>query len=325
MLGFGDSTNYTIDAMAVFSDHLYTATFTAICDDPNCSVWHTNGPQFWRTDGTTWENVTPPGSIGSDYRWVPLMFSAGGYLYATLDRDDVNTLGAEIWRTVDGQNWQKIASGGFDDPYNTGVLSLVEYNGYLYAGTRHGDWHDDAHSNGPLGGEIWRYDGTSWSQVNVPGFGDVEAHRVEKLLMFNNALYAYVSRVGGTSKGAEIWRCAATICNSQSDWTKVVDNGFGDAENQYISGGAIFDNRLYAAVQNDSTGVQIWRTSDGLNWEPVNKDGLGDSNNSYIWLNAMGVHNNRLYIGTTNWANGGEVWLFLHNQVYLPLVLRNSH
>ena len=325
-LGFGDSTNYEIDAMAVFSDHLYTATFTLICDDTNCSAWHTNGPQFWRTgDGTTWENVTPPGSIGSDYRWVPLMVSAGGYLYATLDRGNMNTLGAEIYRTADGQNWQKIASGGFGDPYNTGVLSLVEYNGYLYAGTRHGDWHDDAHSNGPLGGEIWRYDGTSWSQVNVPGFGDVEAHRVEKLLMFNNALYAYVSRVGGTSKGAEIWRCAATICNSQSDWTKVVDNGFGDAENQYIYGGAIFDNRLYAVVQNASTGVQIWRTSDGLNWEPVNKDGLGDSNNSYIWLNAMAVHNNRLYIGTSNWANGGEVWLFLHNQVYLPLVLRNSH
>jgi len=323
-LGFGDPTNSEIDAMAVFSDYLYAATFTFVCDDPDCNTWHTNGPQFWRTaNGTTWENVTPSGSIGSDFRWVPAMVSIGGYLYATLGRGDQSLLGAEIWRTADGQNWQRIASGGFGDPYNTDVLSLVEYNGYLYAGTRHGDWQDDGHPNGPLGGEIWRYDGTNWSRVNDPGFGDVEAHRVEKLLVFNNALYAYVSHVVGTSKGAEIWHCTATVCTSQSDWTKVVDNGFGNSQNQYIYSGVVFGGHLYAAVRNDTTGVQIWRTSNGVNWESVNVDGLGDSNNTYIWLGAMAEHNNRLYIGTTNWANGGEVWLFLHNRLYLPLVLRN--
>ncbi|MBO9374883.1 MAG: NHL repeat-containing protein [Chloroflexus sp.] len=322
-LGFGDSTNSEIDAMAVFNGHLYAATFTFVCDDPDCDTWHTNGPQFWRTaDGATWENVTPPGSIGSGYRWVPTMLSAGGYLYTALARGDQNSLGGEIWRTADGQSWQRIASGGFGDPYNTDVLSLVEYNGYLYAGTRHGDWQDDGHPNGPLGGEIWRYDGTNWSRVNDPGFGDVEAHRVEKLLVFNNALYAYVSRVGGTSKGAEIWRCTTTVCTSQSDWTKVMDNGFGNPQNQYIYGGAVFGSHLYAAVRNDSTGVQIYRTSDGTNWEPVSLDGLGDSNNGYVWTGAMVEHNNRLYIGTTNRANGGEVWLFLHNRVYLPLIRR---
>lgn len=309
-LGFGDPTNDEIDAMAVFGDHLYAATFTFVCDDPNCNTWHTNGPQFWRTaDGTTWENVTPLSSIGSDYRWVPTVISAGGYLYAALDRGDWNLLGAEIWRTADGQTWQQIASGGFGDPYNTGVLSLVEYNGYLYAGTRHGDWQNDGHPNGPLGGEVWRYDGANWTRVNDPGFGDVEAHRVERLFVFNNALYAYISRVGGTSKGAEIWRCTATVCNSQSDWTKVADNGFGNPKNQYIFSGAVFDGHLYAAIANYDDGMGIWRTADGLNWEPVTPSpGLGDSNNAYVWLGAMAVHNNRLYLGTTNWANGGEVW-----------------
>jgi PKD repeat protein len=307
-LGFGDSTNAEIDAMAVFSDHLYAATFTFVCDDPNCNTWHTNGPQFWRTaDGANWANVTPSGSIGSGYRWVPTMLSAGGYLYAALGRGDQNTLGAEVWRTADGLNWQQVAAGGFGDPYNTDVLSLAEYNGHLYAGTRHGDWQNDSHPNGPLGGEVWRYDGTTWTQVNNSGFGDVEAHRVEKLIVFNNALYAYVSRVGGTSKGAEIWRCTATICNGQSDWTKVVDNGFGNPQNQYIYGGAVAGGQLYAAVLNWN-GVQIYRTSDGTNWSPVSLDGLGDSNNSYIWFGGMLEHNNRLYIGTTNWASGGRVW-----------------
>lgn len=309
-LGFGDSTNAEIDAMAVFGDRLYVATFTFICDDPNCNTWHTNGPQFWRTaDGTTWENVTPPGSIGSDYRWVSVMASLGGHLYAALDRGNQNALGAEIWRTADGQTWQQVASGGFGDPYNTGVLSLVEYNGYLYAGTRHGDWQDDAHPNGPLGGEVWRYDGTNWVRVNDPGFGDVEAHRVEKLIVFNNTLYAYISRVGGTSRGAEIWQCAATVCNSQSDWVKVADNGFGNPRSQYIFSGIVFGPHLYAAVANYETGLELWRTADGVNWEPVALDaGLGDSNNSYVASGAMAVHNNRLYLGITNWASGGKVW-----------------
>jgi PKD repeat protein len=309
-LGFGDSTNSEIDAMAVFNGHLYAATFTFVCDDPNCNTWHTNGPQFWRTaDGTTWNNVTPPGSISTDFRYVNVLLPAGGYLYAGLGRGNESALGAEIWRTADGQNWQQVAAGGFkNDPYNTDVLSLAEYNGYLYAGTRHGDWQNDAHPDGPLGGEIWRYDGTTWTQVNNSGFGDLEAHRVEKLIVFNNALYAYVSHVVGTSKGAEIWRCTTTVCTSQSDWTKVMDNGLGNPQNQYILGGAVFGSHLYAAVRNDSTGVQIYRTSDGTNWEPVSLDGLGDSNNGYVWTGAMVEHNNRLYIGTINWANGGEVW-----------------
>jgi tripartite motif-containing protein 71 len=324
--GFGDSTNVENLAMAVFNNSLYVATFTFICDDPDCDTWHTNGPQFWRTaDGTTWENVTPSGSISSDYRYVSFLESIDGRLYAGLGRGDASPLGAEIWRTADGLTWQKIASDGFkNDPYNTDVLSLVSYNGRLYAGTRHGDWQNDAHTNGPLGGEVWRSDdGSTWVQVNDSGFGDVVAHRVEKLIVYNNALYAYVSRLGGTAKGAEIWRCTATICNSQSDWTKVVDNGFGNPENQYFSDGIVFNGHLYAVVENDTTGLQIWRTSNGTNWEPVVVDGLGDSNNYFYWTNKMVEHNNRLFIGTSNWANGGEVWLFLHNRLFLPLVLRN--
>lgn len=55
--------------------------------------------------------------------------------------------------------------------------------------------------------------------------------------------------------------------------------------------------------------MEVWRTADGTNWEQVGFAGLGDSNNyGPYWDNGMAVHNNRLYIGTTNEANGGEVW-----------------
>jgi len=35
------------------------------------------------------------------------------------------------------------------------------------------------------------------------------------------------------------------------------------------------------------------------------------------------VFQNHLYIGTLNWATGGEVWMKLINEIYLPLVMRN--
>ena len=40
------------------------------------------------------------------------------------------------------------------------------------------------------------------------------------------------------------------------------------------------------------------------------------------WDGSVTVFNDRLYVGTLNRANGGEVWLYLHKQVHLPLVLR---
>ena len=45
-LGFGDSTNSEIDALAEFNGRLYAATFTWVCDDQNCNTGHTNGPQI---------------------------------------------------------------------------------------------------------------------------------------------------------------------------------------------------------------------------------------------------------------------------------------
>ena len=233
-----------------------------------------------------------------------------GQLYAGLDHADSGR-GAEIWRTADGLTWTRVAENGFaNDIYNTGAISLAVYNGNLYAGTRHGDWYNDSHQDGPLGGEVWRSgDGTTWTHVNAPGFGKLEAHRVESLHVFQNGLYAYVSHVGGTSAGADVWRCTKTVCAEQGDWTKVADNGFGVPQNQYLYAGAVSGGYLYGAVYNSITGVQLWRTANGSHWEKATPyDGLGNSNNSYVNNTAMTVFNGRLTLGVTNWASGAGVW-----------------
>ena len=46
-----------------------------------------------------------------------------------------------------------------------------------------------------LGGEVWRSgDGTTWTRVNAPGFGNLEAHRVERL-MFSRTDFTPTSRM----------------------------------------------------------------------------------------------------------------------------------
>jgi hypothetical protein len=44
-------------------------------------------------------------------------------------------------------------------------------------------------------------------------------------------------------------------------------------------------------------------------WKQVNEDGFGDANNRFsYWDNANTTFNDQLYIGTDNFATGGEVW-----------------
>ena len=50
---------------------------------------------------------------------------------------------------------------------------------------------------------------------------------------------------------------------------------------------------------------------------------LDHHQNSYF-DNGVTVFNNRLYIGTLNIANGGEVWQYVGYPAHLPAVLRNT-
>ena len=309
-LGFGDNTNTEIDALAEFNGQLYAPTSTWVCDDADCSTGHTDGPQIWRTaDGTTWQNATPSGGIGSGDRYVASLVVFDGQLYAGLSGDA--THGAEIWRTADGLAWTRVVENGFaDGVYDYAALSMAVYNGNLYAGTGHGDWLDDGHPDGPLGGEVWRSgDGSTWVQVNAPGFGNLEAHRVESMHIFQNGLYAYVSHANGTAAGADVWRCTKAVCAEQGDWTQVVTNGFGVPQNQYLYAGAVSGGYLYGAVNNATTGVQLWRTANGSDWEKATPyDGLGNSNNRSVYHSAMIDFNGRLTLGVTNYASGAGMW-----------------
>ncbi len=93
----------------------------------------------------------------------------------------------------------------------------------------------------------------------------------------------------------------------------------------------VYNNMLYAVTYNNTnsstlgTGMEVWRTANGTSWEQVGFAGFGTSNNyAPYFANSVTVFNNNLYLGTMNTSDSGQaqVWEFLSNNLYLPLVIR---
>ena len=297
--GVSIEANPAIGGFAVFNGKLYAGT-----------LWGTENGQIWRTaNGADWEQV----SGGSAFSGLGSFAVFGGYLYAgTVSRSE--TSGAEIWRsdTGDSGDWELVPVPALTgDPENTMISALVSYDGYLYAGVR----------NTSSGSQVWRSNnGTSWTQVDAHGFDEWASNGgIDSMAVFNGKLYAGTTNC---DTGGQVWR------TDGSSWTKVVNAGFSDPNNCSINGLYVFGPYLYAVTENhpwnwDRTGVEVWRTSDGVNWSQVSPDGFGDANNKGSQFNSASVtaFQDALFVGVTNDANGTEVWR-MHRQVYLPLLLR---
>jgi len=340
--GFGSRSNAMASSIEEFESQLYVGT----------ANWGAGG-NIWRsTDGEHWSSVSDsfdPGSAITDLEQF------GGQLYAAISWGENS---GQIWRSEDGTNWSQVVENGFNNAANGGVHRLIEFNGYLYAGTSNSDsgteiWRSSSGETGSwtkevdggngdagnyqintfeifngylytgtentnYGAEIWRTsNGTDWQQVNLNGFGDPENVHIGSIVVFNNMLYASTQNWSG----AEIWRSANGI-----NWTKVVDGGLGDPNNYKIESLYVFDDHLFTASNNETTGVNVWKSADGATFEQINIGGFGDSNNLFtLWNTATIDFSDQLYIGTTNDANGGELWRYepSGSNIYLPMIIKN--
>lgn len=224
------------------------------------------------------------------------------------------THGAEIWRSSTGNagSWTRVVTNGFGDANNVGVTSFETFNGYLYVGTM----------NFVTGGEVWRSvsgDQADWAQANTDGFGDAGSWGISALAAFGGYLYAGTGHAAGA--GVQLWRCQ--ICDG-SDWQKVVDNGCGNPDTRGSPALEVFAGYLHFVVGNPATGLQVWRTQNGTNWEQVRFAGFGNSGNrSPYYDNSVVVFNGRLFVGTVNWVSGGELWSYPNYRVYLPVIVRH--
>ena len=291
--GFGEvytNTNPAVIDMIKYKDRLYVGVGW-----PGTGV--TGVGQIWRTfDGTTWEQVEGSGFGDPNNNSITNFIMFGNMLYGSAGNE---VTGVQIWRspTGDPASWTNVVSDGFGYPANRQVTGFIKFKGLLYAAIE---------SNilfGPA--QVWRSsDGLHWSPVTVDGFGDLDNYSTGGFAIFKNYLYL------GTRNdvtGAQLWRSKDGL-----SWTKVIGDGFGDITNNKIESLFTYKAKLYTVTQNFVTGAEVWRTSNGKTWLQVNLDGFGDSNNNAtLWSNATAVYKSRLFIGTWNAVDGGEIWEML--------------
>jgi hypothetical protein len=278
-----------------------------------------------------------------DIQVYPLGFNGyeliGELIFALLNRVFINlgirkvfNLGAnssdgcELWRyNYTTNTWTDLVGrnvsgesdypSGFGDRHNYVIGAMKVLNGKLYVGT----WQSP-----DVGGEIWRYDGSTWEQVVGPnstmkgGFNNSD-NMMLSMEVFKNSTgvtHLYVGTMNfaqGYNGGCQVWRT-----EDGDTWEQVVNRGFRDFDgtsyitrNIYAWSMEEFNDKLYVGTWNGRMyvewGCQLWRTSSGVDdWEKVQlpqnndtgefHDGFGESDN--YGIRRLVNYSSNLYIGT---------------------------
>jgi len=336
--GFGNVDNVSVFSLGKLDNQLYAGTRNSV-----------TGAEIWRLEEEVWVQVMEGGFGSPSNLAIDHLLEYKGQVYASTwnQYSDTASYGSEIWRSQDGENWSQVVSGGFGNP-NNGEITLGEFNDRLYAGTwsfdpttspaeiwastsgNSEDWSRLTDTNimtgnegvicfgkynGNLyagtanttsGAEIWRtQDGAHWELAAVNGLGDKSNYSVTALAEFGGYLYAALGTSWDAPR-AQLWRCEQCEGN---DWVLVKSGDFYHPDTWRKASLEVFNGYLYYVVGNQEQGLEVWRTTNGLDWEMESMEGFGDTNNIYTYFdNATLVFDQRLFIGTNNTVSGGEVW-----------------
>ncbi len=139
-----------------------------------------------------------------------------------------------------------------------------------------------------------------WQQINLSGFGNPLSRGVSALESFGGQVYAGASN---WETGGEVWRLGP-----DGQWIRVNEPGFGSgAASPAIIDLFVFQGQLYAGTGwNNETPGQLWRSSNGTNWQPVTTDGFHDSDN--IAITNFVAFKGMLYAGTGTIDSSAQIW-----------------
>jgi hypothetical protein len=259
-------------ALVVFKEYLY------------CGSW---GEKIWRSkDGVNWKEVVPDG-FGDINNGIARMVVYNNTLYASTWNW---ATGTEIWSTTNGKTWNQVVNAGLSgDPNNGGAIASEVFQGHLYWGI----------CCNATGAQLWRTDGKTTEALVIDGFGNPHNIAISSLAAFGGYLYAGAANDWGV---VQVWRSV-----DGTNWTQVYVSD--DTILGAVNAMEVYHGQLYLVMENYNSGTVVYRTSNGNYWEQVGFDGFGDGNNvTTYWDNGTTIYREGLYIATTNWGAGGEVW-----------------
>lgn len=215
----------------------------------------------------------------------------------------------QVWSSPDGSRWSLAWTAGDILEGYEGMFFLTELKGQLYMSL--------VATDDLLPQLIVRSpDGKNWEPVASVSHGDeYSSWLCGGFTSFNGYLYAgrcYASDVFGyqarllRSRTGDpgTWEEVATF----QDWLEL--GSFA----QYK--GALYLSSFWVAGENYDEPAQIWRSEDGLSWQPVTTTGFDDPTNITIW--GLGELGGYLYAGTGSFE-GGDVWRTLDGAAWQPV------
>jgi hypothetical protein len=215
--------------------------------------------------------------------------------------------------------WTSVSDGAFgmdtggDPGYNQEEgFEVAVFDGQLYVGME---------ADNVYGARLWRtkagvsVPGTQadWEEVAADGdgypFGNpntAQDDHIDSLGIFHGVLYASTANRTGYNLGTRVY---TSTSGDPGTWISVISPGFGDVDNVNFKDMVVFDvdgiDWLCGGTMNETTGAQVWCTSDGATWAQKNASGFGVISNTLIA--STGVFSAALYVGVVN-VDGGSVW-----------------
>lgn len=310
----------SVSAMAVYNGSLYIGTGggAGTQTQGGAEIYQYNGATA--TSSANWTKVsqTLSGQIAnggtSSIASISAMAVFNGQLYVGTSKTGL----AEVYRYDGGTTWTRVnpAAGTFGaQSGQDGVSAMTVYGGKLIIATYQGN----------AKAIVYRYDGNIlWTALSAQGnFTSTTAvDRVSSLAVYNNTLYAGLEKSGATG---EIVKWTPTTNASLTVWIRV-DSGAGNiggascstAVND-VTAMAVYNGKLYAALQNTSSQAFICRYEDtasavGIEWSLVTNTATGiirsGGTSAVSRIASLTVYNGRLYAGTEK-LGGAEVYQYI--------------
>lgn len=240
----------------------------------------------------------------------------------------ISNQGSLLLRSENGENFQVVSEPGLIDPSFLSFRSLTPFQGKLFT-TPIGSIKDGVlDRNGTSRAVVLVSEDPAkgiWHEASLPGFGNEDNRVVFQMAVLGDYLYA---GTGNPMLGFELWKTRAEGAPPYQ-WEKVIDKG---AYRYNLNEGAVsmvpFNGALYIGTGLPGLGYdkaydvgpaasELIRVFPDDSWElvvgtprfsphglqiPLSEMGPGfdDSFNSVFWR--MGVHDNRLFVGTHHWG-----------------------
>jgi len=235
---WADSTYEAVLDLAVHNSLLYAGLGTGTGD---AEVWEWTSANDWTLVGgdavnSSWADAT--------YEYVTALTPYNSKLYAGLG---LTAGDAEVWEWTSANDWTLVGGDAVNSSWADSTYEYVEalfvFNSKLYASL----------GNGSGDGEVWEYNGTSWTKIGGDGVNSSwnnNSGSVSSLSSNNGRLYAGVTN----SSEGEVWEY------DSMRWRLVGGNSAGSswgAEKSGVTSLVSFNSELYGGLRGTAGNAEV--------------------------------------------------------------------